>query len=356
MQVAITADCHLHPSFSERKETLVSLFEKLNKLKINYLIIAGDLYDKEINDYSDFDEILKAFPNINVYLIPGNHDPDLDIKSFTASNLKIINSQSDEKVTSIGNLNFLFIPYMPEKSSMDEVLEEYFFNNEKIENLVLVSHGDYLTKRYEFNPYEEGFYFPLTAHVVEKYGFLKVFLGHIHKPTEYGKIYYPGSPCPIDSSETGKRSFIIFDTTTLQVRREFIETPYMFFTESLIIYPFEDEIEYVKSALEERINSWRLSDNDLTKVKLRLFITGYTQNKRDLNEFIKNFFSEKKITLVGDEPILEVKDYKGEDFEERLKIYKKVLEELENFELMEFEEGTLSKEDVKKEVLKLLFE
>lgn len=356
MQIAITADCHLHPSYPERKETLKFLFQRLNELGINILIIAGDLYDKETNDYSSFDEILKNFPEINVYLIPGNHDAGLEISSFTASNLKIINHKSSENIIPINNLNFLFIPYLPEKSSMDEAIEEILSSTGKIENLVLVSHGDYITKKYEFNLYEEGIYFPLTFCAVEKYKFLKVFLGHIHKPTEYGKIFYPGSPCPVDSSEVGKRSFIIFDTNTLEVKREYIDTPYIFMQEFLTIYPFEDELNYVKENLENKIKLWNFSENELNKIKLKLIVTGYTKNKRALNEFIKKFFSEKAINLVGNEPILEVKDFRGEMFEGYFKLYENVLNELNNLELMEFEEGILVKEEVKKEILRLLFE
>ncbi len=356
MLIAITADTHLHPSYPERKEVLFSLFKKLKELKIDTLIIAGDLYDKEVNDYRDFDEILKNFPEITVYLVPGNHDPNLEISSFTSPNLKIINTKSKEKLIPIGGLNFLFLPYIPEKGSMDEAIEECLSDKKGAKNLVLVSHGDYITRNYDFNPYEDGFYFPLTSRAVEKYGFLKVFLGHIHKPIEYGKIFYPGSPCAVDISETGKRSFIIFDTSSLEVVREPLETPYIYLQETLTVYPIEHQTKYIEKFLEKKIVAWGLKEEELKKVRLKLLIRGYTQNKRELNEFIKKFFSEKNIALMGDEPLLEVKDWKGEILKEKIDFYKNILNELKKLELVEFEEGILSREDVKKEILKLLFE
>lgn len=98
MKIAITADCHLSPNHPERKQALEKILEKLKFSNINILIIAGDLFDKKAQNYSEFDEILKKFPNIFVYAIPGNHDSNLHQKFFTAKTLKVISPDSEKKL------------------------------------------------------------------------------------------------------------------------------------------------------------------------------------------------------------------------------------------------------------------
>ena len=74
MKIAITADCHLNPNYLERRDILKKIFEEINSRKIDKLFILGDLFDRAQQNYSEFDALLKEFPNIEVYLIPGNHD------------------------------------------------------------------------------------------------------------------------------------------------------------------------------------------------------------------------------------------------------------------------------------------
>ncbi|MCH7720116.1 MAG: hypothetical protein IH988_03880 [Planctomycetes bacterium] len=49
---------------------------------------------------------------------------------------------------------------------------------------------------------------PLTRADLETHNPSLTLLGHIHAPYDGPPIYYPGSPCPIDMSETGLRRFL----------------------------------------------------------------------------------------------------------------------------------------------------
>ncbi|MEN3014268.1 MAG: metallophosphoesterase [Endomicrobiia bacterium] len=362
MKVAITADFHLNSAYPERKTTLEKILNSLKKKEIHHLIIAGDLFDKEQQNYSEFDNIANKFSEIHIYVIPGNHDPNISNRFFTASNLKVITTDLDEKIISIGNLNFLFIPYKPGFSTMDEAIDETIRKNTNhMENkIVLISHGDYLSSSYELNLYEEGYYMPLTYRCVEKHKFLKIFLGHIHKPTEYGIIYYPGSPHPLDITETGKRRIIIFDTQTYKVSDEPVETPYIYFDETLITYPVENEFELVKENINNLINCWNLTPDELKKVILRLKVKGYSTHKKKLSDTIFSFLKDKGITLYNNQidlNELNLATPESQDFSEKIKLFHIVKKEIANraANLYEIKNRFLNFTDIEEEALKIIF-
>ena len=60
------------------------ILEYLYDNKINNLIIAGDLLDKDFDGYHEIDESASKFPDINITAIPGNHDLTLEQKFFNS--------------------------------------------------------------------------------------------------------------------------------------------------------------------------------------------------------------------------------------------------------------------------------
>ena len=78
MQVAVTADLHLtqrkkHP---ERFHALEDILDQCIAGGIRHLIIAGDLFDAESQNYSEFGDLVKKaeYKGIRLLIIPGNHD------------------------------------------------------------------------------------------------------------------------------------------------------------------------------------------------------------------------------------------------------------------------------------------
>jgi len=346
MKIAITADCHLNPKYPERKDVLKKIFEELKHREINTLFILGDLFDRAQQNYSEFDALLKEFPNIEVYLIPGNHDYNVLQTHFVSSNLKVI---TEPKFFSFDNLNFLFVPYKGGKT-LDEIVAEQLYKKE--ERIILLSHGDYITtSHYRPNPYEEDkIYMPLSSITIEKFKLEKVFLGHIHKPSEYGKVLYPGSPCPVDSSETDKRSFLIFDTENFECERVQIDTPYIYFKSKILVYPVDNGLELLEKNLENLISSWDLPSEDIKKVKLYLSFTGYFSDKSELKQKVEEFFRNTEIEIKElnlDDVLVPTHD---ESFEDRKKIF-----EMINKIPEKIDEINLSENEIKEEILKIIF-
>ncbi|MGB3901893.1 MAG: metallophosphoesterase, partial [Bacteroidales bacterium] len=91
MKIGITADLHLKSKNEtpERYNALEKIIHHLKNENIRDLIIAGDLFDKEFNNYSDFENICRNNSNINFYIIRGNHDIDLKSSSFSSPNIKV---------------------------------------------------------------------------------------------------------------------------------------------------------------------------------------------------------------------------------------------------------------------------
>lgn len=302
MKIAITADLHLKTNQIERFGAFFNILQNIKKRNIKELIIAGDLFDKETNDFTEFEKICSKFKDINIFIIPGNHDEKIEQRFFTEKNIKIINEITMIKFE---NLIFLFVPYK-RSSSMDEEITKFFMHNETYPQWILIGHGNYLTSKREYNPYEPDFYMTLTSHLVNKFRPELVILGHIHKPESYGKVFYTGSPVSIDKTETGKRRFLIIDTEKKDLESVYVETDFINFSENLLVIPI-NEIERVKMKIDNMIKNWRIDEEDLGKVRLRLIVTGYSYERDKLKSEIIKYLSSKNIRLNEEEIKFNVK-------------------------------------------------
>ena len=82
MRISVTADVHLRTKAEhhERYNALENIFEQTITEGIENLLVAGDLFDKVLQDYSEFEELCRKFSNLQVHIIPGNHDPSISGK------------------------------------------------------------------------------------------------------------------------------------------------------------------------------------------------------------------------------------------------------------------------------------
>jgi len=350
MKIAITADVHLKEQNEtpDRYRVVESIFNECISKQITTLLIAGDTFDKNFFQYQSFDKICGKFKNIKVIIIPGNHDTEVKQEFFTSGNIEVINSVS---LKTFDGISFLLIPYISTKT-MDEVLIEFISEN-KPDNWILVGHGDYITTNWQTNPYEPGTYMPLSAAVINKYNPLKVFLGHIHKADNFGKVYYPGSPFPLDITETGKRQFIIYDTGANTIENQFIKTEKIYFIEEILTFPVENEIDLIKKQIEQMIKNWKLPDEELNYVRLRLKVRGFTTNLLSLKGAIINSLSKYGISLYDEEgPDLTDIKVLNTLSDERIFIFNKVKQEIEKLELKNFH---ATKEQILEKAMELIF-
>ncbi|TET14078.1 MAG: hypothetical protein E3J77_05375 [Actinobacteria bacterium] len=350
MKIAVTADVHLKTKEKspERWNALSNILDKMLSEDIKTLFIAGDLFNEESQNYSEFDEFCKntkyTSNQIKFHIIPGNHDPSIKQQYFTSDNIRVF---SKSEIIKLGEppAIFLFIPYLPAKS-MGEVIAEYKENLPKL--WILIGHGDYMAGLRDPNPYEPGIYMPLTRNDIQYYNPVKIILGHIHKKINLGKVYYPGSPCGLDINETGKRSFLIVNTDTLEVVEKVINTDYIFFNETLISLPTTNEFEYIERKIQEMVRKWNIGKNEASKVRIRLKIKGYTSNKNKLLEITKKTLKDFTFYNREEPDLAEVSIFNDP---ERIAIVEKLRDEIEK---LKWDNEITSKEDILEKSLHII--
>ncbi len=350
MKIGITADIHLKEKREDSPERYAALEDILFKLKnkeVGTLIVAGDLFDKECNNYSEFDEICKKNSNINFLVIPGNHDPGISSTYFTADNVEIIEKP---EIRELGGTGFFFIPY-DERKTMGEIIAQH--GEELPEKWVLIGHGDYLSERIPENHFEVGTYMPINRSDLERFGPDLVVLGHIHKRGSHQSVHYTGSPCGLNINETGPRHFSLMDTDNLNYEAEKVDTERIYFNETLLVLPVKNEKEYAKEKIAEMINNWNISEKEMEKVELRLIIKGYSRNLKLIEEAIQEEFQGVNF-YDGDGGELDFSEINILKTDERLEIAEKVKQAVEKSESL-IEEKGLTKEQVLEEALKKVF-
>jgi len=307
MKIAITADVHLtnrekHP---ERFNALSNILDQLVEQCIEIFIIAGDLFDASCTTPGDLEVLLRKphYSGITTFIIPGNHDLVISEGAFTLSNINYITKP--QMLNLADNTQVVFIPY-GSGASVGEVLAENQFKVNP-DSWILIGHGDWLTGIPLRNTYEDGMYMPLSSRDIQIYRPRKVFLGHIHAKTDSTIVHYPGSPCGVDVTETGIRSYIIYDTASGKFERREVDTDVIYFNELITIIPMTDEGLYINKIIKRTIDAWNLTASQKKKARIRLILQGYSTNRGDLTRVITESLEQANCKLYEQPDVSKVK-------------------------------------------------
>lgn len=285
MEITLTADLHLtsmekHP---ERFNALEQICTASVEMGIQHVIFAGDTFNQGTTSLGALENLLENYQNLSFHMIPGNHDPILSASMSTLPDLRIY---EDPEILDLGPgiPPLLLIPYR-HGTTMGEHIEP-FASDLPPNRWYLISHGDWTGSIKSGNPLEPGVYMPLTQLDTSSYLPALVLLGHIHKPLSSGIVHYPGSPCGLDINETGHRSFIVLDTDSGIIRRVPVQTDVLYFTETLLAVPSQDEEERFNRLLDEMLESWNLKNAENEKAVIRLRVHGFTRSRKKLAALI----------------------------------------------------------------------
>ena len=292
MKIAFTADCHLTTQSKnpDRFQALANIFKQCDENDVQLLVIAGDLFDQDLPNYAEFEEIYHSSrtEDLTSVIIPGNHDQRLSQGALLGESLLVYSEPTLQPLDD--SRKILFLPYQDNKT-MGELIAP-FADELQDQRWILVSHGDWTAGRNTPDPYEKGLYLPLTRTDLETYQPELVFLGHIHLAQQDQNLYYPGSPCPLDISETGLRRFLILDTDRGEVTSHLVDSPLIFFAEQFIMLPSENGLDLLLKEIGRRIETWNLPEGWENKVRFQVDVTGSSGlDRQDILKGIKKAFS-----------------------------------------------------------------
>ena len=275
----------------EQREALRKVIEYIKENEIEYLFIAGDLYEHKYIRQTNIEYInnlFKQVPNTRIFIAPGNHDPYI-VNSYYAKypwneNVHIFDGKwSKVELKECDIYGVGFEDFYCEKSLINNIEVS---NKEKIN--VLVTHGSLdQSQCAEFN------YNPIKSNDIKELQFDYVALGHIHKNnvTENGRIIYPGSLISFGFDELGKHGMVVGELTKEKIKLEFKEIDNREFKEE---YLQVDNL-FSQEDLVEAINDIKTEANDLYKI----ILTGNRNIIIDLNT-IKKIISNKNILKIKD--------------------------------------------------------
>ena len=297
MQVAVTADVHLRtrPEHPERYSALDDILAQLASRDIEMLLVAGDLFDADLVDYSDFEQLCAQYPSVQLHIIPGNHDTQINEAKVVGDNIHIY---TEPEILVVDSTTFLMMPYDP-NATMGEKLAHAAAEIEG-QHWILVGHGDYMECTKATSTTEPGVYMPLSRTDLERYAPTTVILGHIHRAQTNNNVHYVGSPQGLDITETGRRTYTVFDAENGLVTAIPVTNDLLYFSESFVIVPVENDASILKQEIKRRVESWGLESSEYDMVQVRVDAIGFTADRKAILKTLRSGF--RKFSYYDDGP------------------------------------------------------
>ncbi|MEG0214630.1 MAG: metallophosphoesterase [Hungatella sp.] len=184
--------------FQAIKDTFTQIITKARDLDVDLLFIAGDLFHRQplVKDLKEINYLFSTIPTVRIVIIAGNHDRirfSSALHSFAwCSNVTFF---MEDEISSV---------YFPDINT--EVHGFSYHTTEIRENRIdhlelpldghihiLMAHGG------------DASHLPFDRNALASSDFSYIALGHIHKSEilAENKMAFPGSPEPLDKTETG---------------------------------------------------------------------------------------------------------------------------------------------------------
>ena len=278
------------------RKALINIVELALERHVDFVVIAGDLYDGDWPDYSTgqfFTNQMRRLrdANILVYLITGNHDAESKVtKSLTLpDNVTRFSTTKPESVAH---------PTLP------VTLHGQGFANQAQEDNLAINYPDTITDRFNIGilhtslagNVDHDTYAPCSVDELNAKSYQYWALGHIHLHSIVQKsppIVFPGNPQGRHIKETDERGcYIISVDEDLEINSiEFIATdvvrwahPHIDITD---ISSMEDVLEKTRSSIQSLLA--KVNDSDrLQLTAFRITLTGATELHGQLHTELKN--------------------------------------------------------------------
>jgi len=303
MKILHTSDIHIREYRDDSWKTLKSLIKIGSRENIDFFVISGDFFDKEVSFTKLYPEIRPLLNSVEYefVIIPGNHDEKaFGTDAFLGERVNIIRDLT--KPLEYEKLRFFGFPFKnitsgEVRNSLRKIKDLTLENKTNI----LLFHGELLDHSFSGFDFgdEEINYMGVRLSFFDNLNLKYVLAGHFHTNFQAyeldpeGFFVYPGSPISITRKETGKRSVNIFEVGNPPSQYK-INSPY-YKKINVSIHP-EDN-----TSPEKKI---RKKIKKLPKeAKILLSLTGYTEKTeedfhkkiKELEDKYKNLEIENKV-------------------------------------------------------------
>ena len=186
------------------KDTSSQIVTKAREMEVDFLFISGDLFHRQPlqKDLKEINYLFTTIPSVHIVIIAGNHD-------------RIRSSSALHSFSWCPNVTFFMKDEMESVYFEDCNVEVHGFSyttmeirENRVDHLsvpldgrihILMIHGG------------DASHLPFDKNALGVSDFSYIALGHVHKPGILvpGKMAYPGSPEPLDKTETGLHGIIV---------------------------------------------------------------------------------------------------------------------------------------------------
>jgi len=300
MPFTVLSNNDLNLGNERRMEQRLVFKEIINYIKENsveFLFIAGDLYEHEYINKTTIEYInnlFKEIPNTKIFITPGNHDPLLQNSYYNTfewnENVHIFaNEIGIYEYENIDIYGYGFNDFYLRENKIEKLNIK---NKDKIN--ILITHGSL-----EGGAEEDREYNPLSRKQLETIDFDYVALGHIHKKNyckqENKKIIYPGSTISLGFDELGQHGMIVADIEKNKINLEFVPLDKKEFKELELDI---SETSY-EEELIEKINNLKIDKNCYYKI----ILVGEKNIDINLNNIKKYLINKNIIKLKNNTKI-----------------------------------------------------
>ena len=304
----------------EQRDALKAVIDRAVSEKVDFILIAGDLFEYNYVRKSTIDYVIELFSSVKIpiFISPGNHDPITEDSYYKRAqwpnNVHIF---SDLEKVSMEKVNIYGKGFKTIKDN-GEGLENFVVEDDNELNIVLL-HGTLDLPE----AFSDG-YNPLTSRQIKDWNADYIALGHIHKMNEMkNNAVYPGSLMSLGFDEPGEHGAMLVNLDKRKVKTEFIsfdyrrcETVSLDYTEK----KFEDE---VISSLEKDLKSY--SSRCFMKIEIDV------SDKADVEEEIIEYLLKERFEYF-ELRINRIRDYEEIACEKNVKglFVKKMLERIKS--------------------------
>lgn len=305
------------------ENAFLRLVEEAVKNEVDFIVIAGDLYDREARSVKSSRFFLEQSKKlgeegIKLYIISGNHDPLGKVKEPFELPDNVNYFSSEDVETHIFKKNGSRAARIIGQSYRDKFENRSMYSfytapDDSIFNLGIIHTG--LDK-------ESNRYVPVSkSELMSKNEIHYWALGHIHQHQLINEsnpvINYPGTIQGRDINETGIKGCSLIEVDqNLNIEREFIALSPVVFENIEIELDSEDGVENMSDLEEvilkrgrEILSEYDILDNDLFKgVVVRWIISGrskindFVQNNRE--EVAESLLEEIKLNFAEQRPFI----------------------------------------------------